>query len=74
MTGVFVPAGTPKAIVDPLHGNLGDRERARHEGKVAAGRRRGGGQPPADFAAYVKADVAKWKKVITDAKIPHIGG
>ena len=29
---------------------------------------------PAAFAAYIKADVAKWKKVIADAKIPQIGG
>ena len=33
-----------------------------------------GGMPSAEFAAYVKADIAKWKKVITDAKIPLIGG
>ena len=30
--------------------------------------------PPEEFAAYIKADMAKWKKVITDAKIPLIGG
>ena len=24
--------------------------------------------------AYVNADIAKWKKVITDAKVPLIGG
>jgi tripartite-type tricarboxylate transporter receptor subunit TctC len=28
----------------------------------------------AEFAAYIKTDIAKWKKVITDAKIPQIGG
>jgi tripartite-type tricarboxylate transporter receptor subunit TctC len=32
------------------------------------------GMPPAEFAAYIKTDVAKWKKVIADAKIPQIGG
>jgi tripartite-type tricarboxylate transporter receptor subunit TctC len=32
------------------------------------------GMSPATFAAYIKADVAKWKKVIADAKIPQIGG
>jgi tripartite-type tricarboxylate transporter receptor subunit TctC len=26
----------------------------------------------AAFAAYIKADLAKWKKVIADAKIPRI--
>jgi tripartite-type tricarboxylate transporter receptor subunit TctC len=29
---------------------------------------------PAEFAAYIRADLAKWKKVIADAKIPLIGG
>jgi tripartite-type tricarboxylate transporter receptor subunit TctC len=32
------------------------------------------GMSSAEFAAYVKADIAKWKKVIADAKIPQIGG
>jgi tripartite-type tricarboxylate transporter receptor subunit TctC len=30
----------------------------------------GGSQ--AEFAAYIKAEVEKWKKVIADAKIPQI--
>ena len=30
------------------------------------------GNTPAEFAAYLKADIAKWKKVIADAKIPKI--
>ena len=32
------------------------------------------GMPSPEFAAYIKDDIAKWKKVITDAKIPQIGG
>jgi tripartite-type tricarboxylate transporter receptor subunit TctC len=28
-----------------------------------------GGQPPAEFAAYVKAEIAKWGKVVRDAGI-----
>jgi tripartite-type tricarboxylate transporter receptor subunit TctC len=32
------------------------------------------GMSQAEFAAYIKADIAKWKKVIEDAKIPRIGG
>jgi hypothetical protein len=27
-----------------------------------------GGMPSAEFSAYVKTDIAKWKKVITDAR------
>ncbi len=30
------------------------------------------GSSSADFAAYVKAEIAKWKKVIEDAKISKI--
>jgi tripartite-type tricarboxylate transporter receptor subunit TctC len=75
MTGVFVPAGTPKAIVDLLQReisaivNAPDMKARLLQAGVEAE-----GNSPADFAAYVKADIAKWKKVITDAKIPHIGG
>ena len=28
----------------------------------------------AEFGVYIKDDIAKWKKVITEAKIPLIGG
>ena len=30
------------------------------------------GNTPEEFAAYLKADIAKWRKVIADAKIPKI--
>ena len=63
MTGVFVPAGTPKAIVDlSAEEHLRDREHARHHGAPAGAWRRAEGDSPASFAAYVKEDIAKWKK------------
>ena len=75
MTGVFVPAGTPKVIVDLLQREI---SAIVNEPDMKARLLQAGVEPegnsPAEFAAYVKADVAKWKKVITDAKIPHIGG
>ena len=73
MTGVFVPAGTPKAVVDLLQ-----REIAAivHEPDIKDKLLQAGveaeGNSSADFAAYVKAEVAKWRKVIEDAKIPKI--
>jgi tripartite-type tricarboxylate transporter receptor subunit TctC len=73
MTGVFVPAGTPKAIVDLLQReistivNMPDIKNKLLQAGVEAE-----GNSSADFAAYVKAEVAKWKKVIADAKIPKI--
>ena len=73
MTGVFVPAGTPKAIVDLLQKNISEivntpdiKARLLELGIVPEG------DSPASFAAYVKEDIAKWKKVIADAKIPKI--
>jgi tripartite-type tricarboxylate transporter receptor subunit TctC len=73
MTGVFVPAGTPKAIVDLLQKNISEivntpdiKARLLELGIVPEG------DSPASFAAYVKDDIAKWKKVIEDAKINKI--
>ena len=75
MTGVFVPAGTPKPVVDFLQKEISTivnspdiKARLLQAGIEAEG------NSSAEFAAYVKAEVAKWKKVITDAKIPQIGG
>jgi tripartite-type tricarboxylate transporter receptor subunit TctC len=75
MQGVLVPASTPKPIVDLLQTeiarivNLPDVR-----DKMLAMGLEPDGMSPAEFAAYIKADVAKWKKVIADAKIPQIGG
>src|SRR5215475_2197320 len=75
MTGVFVPAGTPKPIVDLLQKEISTmvttpeiKARLLELGVVP------GGESSAQFAGYVKAEVAKWRKVITEAKVPPIGG
>src|SRR5215831_8289523 len=75
MTGVFVPAGTPKPIVDLLQKEISTmvttpeiKARLLELGVVP------GGESSAEFAGYVKAEVAKWRKVITEAKVPPIGG
>src|SRR6516164_8617018 len=73
--GVLLPAGTPKSIVDLLQTEIA---RIIHlpevKDKLLAIGLEPDGMSPAAFAAYIKADVAKWKKVIADAKIPQIGG
>ena len=73
MTGVFVPAGTPSEIVDLLQKEISAivkspdiKARLLELGVVPEG------DSPAEFAAYVKADIAKWKRVIETAKIPKI--
>ena len=73
MTGVFVPAGTPKAIVDKLQKEISAivnspdiKAKLLEMGVVPEG------DSSESFAAYVKADIAKWKRVIEVAKIPKI--
>jgi tripartite-type tricarboxylate transporter receptor subunit TctC len=73
MTGVFAPGGTPKAIVDLLQKEISTivkmpeiRARLLDYGVVAEG------DTPAEFTAYVKAEIAKWKRVIETANVPKI--
>jgi tripartite-type tricarboxylate transporter receptor subunit TctC len=73
MQGVFVPTGTPKEIVDLLQREIAaivamPDMRAK---MTPLGFEPDGGSS-AEFAAYVKGELAKWKKVIADAKINQI--
>jgi tripartite-type tricarboxylate transporter receptor subunit TctC len=75
MQGVLVPAGTPKPIIDLLQSEIARIVRLPDvNDKLLAQGLEASGMSTAEFAAYIKADIAKWKKVITDAKIPLIGG
>jgi tripartite-type tricarboxylate transporter receptor subunit TctC len=63
--GVFVPAGTPKDVVSRLHGEIikllkfpDVRERLASLGAEVVG------NSPEQFAAFQKADSAKWAKVV----------
>jgi tripartite-type tricarboxylate transporter receptor subunit TctC len=68
--GLFAPAGTPNAIIDKLQAEVAKivREPDIRERMAALG-----GEPvgstPDQFAAIVKGDVAKWKKVVKGANI-----
>jgi tripartite-type tricarboxylate transporter receptor subunit TctC len=70
LQGLLVPAGTPKAIVDRLHGQVVKMMaqpdvRSRVEGlgfDIIA-------SSPAEFAAQVKVEVEKWTKVVQAAGI-----
>jgi tripartite-type tricarboxylate transporter receptor subunit TctC len=75
MQGVLVPAGTPKPIVDLLAAEVARIVRLQDvQDKLLAIGLEPGGMSPTEFAAYIKDDIAKWKKVISEAKIPQIGG
>lgn len=73
MQGIFVPAKTPKEIVDQLNREIVKvmalpdvKEKCAQLGfDVVANN-------PDAFAAYIKSEVEKWNKVIKDAKIPQI--
>jgi tripartite-type tricarboxylate transporter receptor subunit TctC len=73
MQGVLAPAGTPKEIVDLLQ-----REIAAILGlpdvkdRVLALGFEPSALTPAEFAVYIKAEIAKWRKVIENGKIPKI--
>jgi tripartite-type tricarboxylate transporter receptor subunit TctC len=67
--GVFVPAGTPRPIVDKLHAAL----LATMATPEVAQRFAGGGvnvvtsKTPEDFAAYVAAETARWGKIAKES-------
>ena len=74
LTGLLAPAGTPEAIVELLHGEIVKMVKLPDVQKrldslgfeVVA-------NSPAEFAARIKTELAKWGKVIRDAKIKTEG-
>ena len=71
--GFLAPAGTPRPIVQKLHAEMAKslslpdvRERLGNVGlEIVA-------STPEQMRAFVKADIAKWAKVIRDARIPQV--
>jgi tripartite-type tricarboxylate transporter receptor subunit TctC len=73
MAGVFVPAGTPQPIVDLLQKEIAAivhlpdvKERLLEVATIPDG------DSSADFAAYVKDEIAKWRRVIEVGNIEKI--
>jgi tripartite-type tricarboxylate transporter receptor subunit TctC len=73
MQGVLVPAGTPQHIIDLLNQEI---VKAMALPDVKAKCAQLGleivADTPAEFSGYIKKEVTKWQKVITDAKIAQI--
>ena len=68
--GILVPAGTPRAIVDKL--NLEIVKIMRTPGtfdRLAADGTTPTGSTPEEFTTYIKAEQAKWSKVVREANI-----
>ncbi|MGB6535095.1 MAG: tripartite tricarboxylate transporter substrate binding protein [Xanthobacteraceae bacterium] len=73
MTGVFVPAGTPAAVVELLQKEIAEIVRMPDvKAKLLGFGIVPDGDSSADFAAYVRDEIAKWKRVIEAAKINKI--
>jgi len=68
--GVLAPAGTPRDIVSSLHATIakavGTTKVALQFAAVGSQRI---GNSPEEFAAHIKAEIAKWGKVTRDANI-----
>ncbi|HZF18377.1 MAG TPA: tripartite tricarboxylate transporter substrate binding protein [Burkholderiales bacterium] len=68
--GIFVPAGTPAPIVQRLHKEIAAvlQGKEMKDDSANLGYRLGG-EPPEEFAAFVRSEEQKWSKVIKDANI-----
>lgn len=68
--GIMAPAGTPQPIIDLLNAEIGKvvalpEVKSAWEKQGATGMK----MTPAEFKAYLEADIEKWAKVIDTAKI-----
>ena len=63
--GVLAPAGTPAAIVTKMHGALAAMLREADVKEALAREEMDAvGSTPAQFAAYIRAEIAKWTEVV----------
>jgi tripartite-type tricarboxylate transporter receptor subunit TctC len=68
--GVLAPAGTPREIVVRLHGEIVHLLNAAEvRGRLLGDGADPVGSSPEEFAAFLRAETAKWAKVVTDAGI-----
>lgn len=72
-TGLFVPGGTPGAVVDRLNAETrkiaGDQHYVDLVHNMATNV---AASSPQDFGAFVRDDIARWQQVIAHAGIPRI--
>jgi tripartite-type tricarboxylate transporter receptor subunit TctC len=68
--GIFVPAGTPRPVIELLHRELVRAYNAPEvKSQVAGTGSYVAADTPEEFAAFIRAENEKWGKVIRDAKI-----
>ena len=68
--GLFVPAGTPRPVIDRLQQEIARimATKEMRDDAVTMGSQVGGDRPE-EFAAYVRSEIEKWGKVIKAANI-----
>ena len=63
--GLYAPAGTPPEIVTKLHAELAKAlEKAEMRKQLSAQGAEPIGNSPQEFAAFIRAEIDKWAKVI----------
>jgi tripartite-type tricarboxylate transporter receptor subunit TctC len=63
--GIMAPAGVPAAIVEKIHADVTKAVMSPDaQGRTATLGMEGRTMPPAEFAAYVRSEIAKWAKVV----------
>jgi tripartite-type tricarboxylate transporter receptor subunit TctC len=68
--GVFAPSGTPHPLLLLLQQNFARALNSPDvREQIAASGAELGGRPPEEFAEFVRAELAKWRKVIKDSGI-----
>lgn len=68
--GLVAPAGTPQPIVDKLYKTIAEVLASQDvKDKLLSLGANAAAQTPTEFAAYIKDEANRWRKVITDAKI-----
>ena len=73
--GLVLPAGTPAAVVERWHGAVAEiLGRAEVRERLAAMSLEVVASTPEQFGAHIKSEIAKWRRVITDAKIGKLDG
>jgi tripartite-type tricarboxylate transporter receptor subunit TctC len=69
--GILAPAKTPRPVIERLHGEI---VKIVHSPDVKKLFLREGLEPvgnsPAEFAAIIKAEIAKWQMLVKSAGIP----
>jgi tripartite-type tricarboxylate transporter receptor subunit TctC len=71
--GLLAPAGTPKEIVARMQAEIAKVLRSPEvQEKLSASGAEPVGNSPEQFGAYIAAEVAKWDRVVKQAKIPPV--